>query len=340
MKLQHLLFASIFSFYCSAAGAQTAMQYDLSGTWRFQLDPMGFGKTPGSELYQAKLAETITLPGSTDTGGKGIRTTARYIDRLTRQFEYCGMAWYQREVVIPENWAGKVIRMNLERCHWETGVYVDGELVAWDERLSTPNRFDLTKQLTPGTHTITLCIDNRLKYPMDHWNHGTTEYTQTNWNGVVGEMMLEAIEPVYIGGMDIYPDIKDRKAVLKTTLMNVTGKETEGTLHLVVREKQSGKTVYETQQKVALAQPELQQEIELPMGKNMKLWDEFHPFLYEVTARLTVGEAEHACSETFGMRQVEQGAHHIRLNGRDIHLRGALDCAAFPLTGYPATDVA
>ena len=53
MKLQHLLFASIFSFYCSAAGAQTVMQYDLSGTWRFQLDPMGFGKTPGSELYQA-----------------------------------------------------------------------------------------------------------------------------------------------------------------------------------------------------------------------------------------------------------------------------------------------
>ena len=72
MKLQHILFTSLFSFYCSAAGAQSVLQYDLSGTWRFQLDPMGFGKTPGSELYQAKLAETITLPGSTDTGGKGI----------------------------------------------------------------------------------------------------------------------------------------------------------------------------------------------------------------------------------------------------------------------------
>lgn len=334
------LLISTFWLCSSVAMAQSVMQYDLSGTWRFQLDPMGFGKTPGSELYEAKLAETITLPGSTDTGGKGIRTTARYIDRLTRQFEYCGMAWYQREVVIPDSWAGKVIRMNLERCHWETGVYVDGVLVAWDERLSTPNRFDLSKQLTPGIHTITLCIDNRLKYPMDHWNHGTTEYTQTNWNGVVGEMMLEAIEPTYIGGLDIYPDIDAHKATVRTSLFNVTGKAEEGDMEIWVREKKSGKTVYKTTQKVSLAQPEQSWDCVLDMGKNMQLWDEFNPFLYEVSARMTVGKAVHEVSETFGMRKVEQGKHHVRLNGRNIHLRGALDCAAFPLTGYPATDVA
>ena len=35
---------------------------DLSGLWRFQLDPMGFGKTPGSELYLSKLTESIVLP--------------------------------------------------------------------------------------------------------------------------------------------------------------------------------------------------------------------------------------------------------------------------------------
>ena len=29
---------------------------------------MGFGMTPGSELYLSYLPETIVLPGSTDTG--------------------------------------------------------------------------------------------------------------------------------------------------------------------------------------------------------------------------------------------------------------------------------
>jgi hypothetical protein len=42
---------------------------------------------------------------------------------------------------------------------------------------------------------------------------------------------------------------------------------------------------------------------------------------------------------TFGMRKVEQGKYHIRLNNRNIHLRGVLDCAAFPLTGYPSVDI-
>ena len=46
-----------------------SLKIDLSGMWRFQLDPMGFGKTPGSELYLDKLVETIVLPGSTDQGG-------------------------------------------------------------------------------------------------------------------------------------------------------------------------------------------------------------------------------------------------------------------------------
>ncbi|MDE6827019.1 MAG: beta-galactosidase, partial [Paramuribaculum sp.] len=163
---------------------------DLSGLWRFQLDPMGFGKTPGSEMYPAKLTETIQLPGSTDEGGKGIKNQAQYVDRLSRKYEYSGPAWYQREVEIPQDWAERRIMLELERCHWETTVYVDGEEAGMDERLSTPNRFVMSKSLTPGLHTITICVDNRLKYPMDQWAHGTTEYTQTNWNGITGKMLL------------------------------------------------------------------------------------------------------------------------------------------------------
>lgn len=179
----------LFAMMLCCAQLLSAQQerIDLSGTWRFQADPMGFGKTPGSELYQAKLTESIMLPGSTDEGGKGMLTTARYVDRLTRKFEYCGQAWYQREVIIPEEWKDKEITLNLERCHWETTVYVDGKEIGAKEHLSVPNRFLLSKQITPGMHILTICVDNRLKYPMDQWNHGTTEYTQTNWNGIVGK---------------------------------------------------------------------------------------------------------------------------------------------------------
>lgn len=339
MKRKHIVWTWAL-FCCTSVWAQPSpQQLDLSGTWRFQLDPMGFGKTPGSELYQAKLTETIVLPGTTDQGGKGIMTTARYVDRLTRKFEYCGQAWYQREVSIPESWSGKEIILHLERCHWETAVYVDGALASWDERLSTPNRFVLTKQLTPGMHTLTLCVDNRLKYPMDQWNHGTTEYTQTNWNGVVGKMELQAKEPTYIERIDVYPDVDKRKVEVKTTLHNVTGVAAEGTIYWTLREK-NGPVVKTTSQKVALSEPENVVSHAIDFGKEVKLWDEFNPALYEVEARLEVGEAKDTQKAAFGMRKVEQGKHHVMLNGRNIHLRGALDCCVFPLTGYPATDVA
>ena len=92
-----LLLTGLMLAMTTMAQTLTNDALDLSGMWRFQLDPMGFGKTPGSELYLDKLSETIMLPGSTDQGGKGIKNTARYVDRLSRKFEYQGAAWYQRE---------------------------------------------------------------------------------------------------------------------------------------------------------------------------------------------------------------------------------------------------
>lgn len=312
--------------------AQQAERMDLSGLWRFQLDPMGFGKMPGSELYLSKLAETIVLPGSTDQGGKGIFNRVSYIDRLSRKFEYCGQAWYQREVVIPPEWAGREILLLLERCHWETTVYVDGEWVASEERLSTPDRFVLTRQMTPGIHTLTVCVDNRLKYPMDQWDHGTTEYTQTNWNGIVGRIELQAKIPDYIQRLKLFPDIAGRKVRVELQLHDAC-QEHEGKLSLILRREGAGE-ICRADFPVSSSQAI---ERELEIGREMELWDEFSPVLYEMEAVLDTKDGKDSRKVTFGMRQVEQGEHHIRLNGRDIHLRGTLNCCEFPLTGYPAT---
>ena len=335
-----LLWAWMTAGYAMAQEPQTACM-DLAGLWRFQLDPMGFGKTPGSELFLKKLSGSILLPGSTDQAGAGIRNDAAYIDRLSRKYEYLGAAWYQREVVIPEEWKGKEIILTLERCHWETTVYVDGKAVGADERLSVPNRFILSGQLTPGTHNITICVDNRLKYPMDQWNHGTTEYTQTNWNGMVGKMVLEAKPSVYLNEIDIFPSAQAGNASIRADIRN-NGKKGNGTLEVVIREKKGGEEVFRAEWPVTWNEEDnlttIEQEI-VPK-QPWKTWDEFSPTLYLLETRLSSENGTDQKSCSFGVREVEQGEHHIRLNGRNIHLRGVLDCAAFPLTGYPATDTA
>lgn len=333
------LFLLVLLFCClSSVSGQQSNTIDLSGTWRFQTDLMGFGKTPGSELYQSVLTESIFLPGSTDQAGKGIQTTARHVDRLSRKFEYCGQAWYQREVVIPQEWQNKEIILTLERCHWDTEVYIDGKVAASEEHLSTPNRFILSQFLTPGTHNITICVDNRLKYPMDQWNHGTTEYTQTNWNGIVGKIELTAKEKTYIKSLKTYPEIDNNSVQLKVILNNGTESAVDGTLKLTISET-GGKVVHSQSLPIRLEKGEKQIEQDIHLGKTIKLWNEFSPSLYSVKAELIANNGKDFYQTRFGMRKVTQGKHHIQLNGRDIHLRGALDCAVFPLTGYPSTKV-
>lgn len=337
MKHRFLFFLTGIIIATTVIAQQAEPTLDLSGMWRFQLDPMGFGKTPGSELYLDKLSETIMLPGSTDQGGKGIKNTARYVDRLSRKFEYQGAAWYQREVVIPDNWAGKEIYLNLERCHWETTVYVDGKLAGMEERLGTPNTFFLTSFMPPGVHTLTLCVNNGLKYPMDQWNHGTTEYTQTNWNGVVGQLTLLAKEKAHLRQINVYPDVIRRQieVTIQPTPLQ-TGQN--GTLHLRVREK-DGKVIATKTLTADSLQVRSGIRQTLSMGHSIKYWDEFSPNLYELEATWSVDGKQDTQTVVYGMRSVEQGKHHIRINGRNVHLRGVLDCAVFPLTGYPSTKV-
>lgn len=326
----------LFFFISPYTNAQVADTLHLDGLWRFQLDPMGFGKTPGSELYLTVLPETIMLPGSTDEGGKGIRNTAKYVDRLSRKFEYCGPAWYQREIVIPDEWSGRRIMLELERCHWETTVYVDGKLQGTDERLSTPNRFILA--LTPGVHTITLCVDNRMKYPMDQWAHGITEYTQTNWNGVTGSIILRALPATAIDYVRVYPNIDN--GIINADI-RTTGNHRAVNLRVAVRDA-DGCEVAQTLTPIAGGSDTVVTSVCLPMGRDFQMWDEFNPYLYTIRATVenTDGDISDTAGIRFGMREVRQGQHHIIINGIKRHLRGVLDCCVFPLTGYPSTDPA
>lgn len=103
--------------------------------------------------------------------------------------------------------------------------------------------------------------------------------------------------------------------------------------------ERNGRILASDSEEIELSSNQSAVERRLSVGKKFKLWNEFNPTLYNLAVEWTVdGNKEYVC-EQFGFRKVEKGAHHIRLNGRNIHLRGLLDCAVFPLTGYPATDV-
>lgn len=75
-----------------------------------------------------------------------------------------------------------------------------------------------------------------------------------------------------------------------------------------------------------------------PFGAEAAAWDEF--------ARRCTGSprssrtASAAGQEAFGFREIRAEGRQLRINGRPLLLRGTLDCAIFPRTGHPPTDVA
>lgn len=337
--LYPLLSASLW-MTASGLNAQT-QEVDLSGTWGFQTDFMDFRRGSLDVRYMHRLQDTIVLPAITDDYQIGWKSPYCHIDRLTRKYEYMGPAWYQREIAFPKEWAGKRIFMYFERTHWLSSIFVDTKEVSKLDYISVPHCHELTDFVKPGkTHLITLCIDNRYQYDTHKWNHAHTEFTQINWNGILGEMKLIAVDPVYVDDMQLYPDVTEKTVTARLQIRNYTGKPFEGTARFHI----TGDDGYNLTRELPVNGKDslVSFEGKIALGKDIQLWDEFHPNLYRVECKLltSVGETnyEHEKEVTFGMREVAQGKNHVLVNGHPIHLRGTVENAVFPKTGYAPVD--
>ena len=159
------------------------MAIDLAGSWRFQLDRDDRGIV--DNWYQRAFPDdqTITLPGSLQAQGIGDDVTletawvGNIVDRsifddpryapyrqpgnikfpswLQPEKTYAGVAWYQREIEIPADWAGQRVTLTLERTHWETTVWLDDRRIGVNDSLSVAHVYDLGVDLhawSPSAH--------------------------------------------------------------------------------------------------------------------------------------------------------------------------------------------
>lgn len=357
-----IAFLSVLMFSCQ--NPITRGKIDLAGNWKFAIDSLDKGIF--ESWFMQILTDSLVLPGSMATNGKGddislvTPWTGQIVDSsFYKKPEYAkyrrpgnvkvpfwlqpgkyykGVAWYQKEITVPEDWKDQFIGLFLERCHWESRLWVDGQEVGMQNSLGTPHRYDLTGFLTPGRHRLTICIDNRVKDIDPGVNsHSISDHTQTNWNGVVGQLYLEAFPPVNIQNIQVFPDVQGKKIAVKVKVQNKTGKATSAKLNLTVAGTSSKES-----KNYDLKEGENTLEMALDMGTDVKLWDEFSPNLYTLEARLKgkISGQTDVLTTTFGMREIKTSGKQILINGRPTFLRGTLESAIFPKTGYPATGIA
>ena len=365
MKVYRLLIVMLI-ILLSACGKNEIEKIDLSGRWQFKIDSLDRGIS--EKWYSEYLPDSIQLPGSMAENNKGNEITVatewtgnmwndslwytspnmeKYREKdnikvpfwLSPKKVYYGPAWYKKTVIIPENWKDKDISLYLERTHWETMVWVDDHKIGMQNTLGTPHDYDLTDRLTPGERTITIRVDNRIKdIDVGRDAHSVSDNTQTNWNGIVGDIILMALPKTHIENVQLYPDLANKKVTVKGRIK--TPKDAPKTVQIEVHAKPvNGQGAI---QMVALdidlgANGEF--TMDYPMGDSPMLWDEFSPNRYNLSVKVIGEGSTHEKKFVFGMRDFKVDGKRFTINGRPVFLRGTLECAIFPLTGYPPTDI-
>ena len=323
-----------------AAKDQQAMS--LAGPWQCRLDPEGKGLREC--WFDRRFDQPIRLPGTLDEAGYGEKNTQRTPRWLNRRFVYVGSAWYQRNVEIPEAWRGKRVTLLLERVMWESRVWVDGRPAGANDSLSTPHVYDLTPLLAPGRHLLTVRVDNSGRPGANCHGYGDDE--QIRWNGLLGRLELQAQDPVHIRGVQVYPDVAGRRAIVRVDVGNIAYESFDGTITVTARPTRAHGTgpTPPGRANFKISGPNLPIEVILPLGDSFARWDEFSPALYEATVNLAAEAGGKRCCDratvTFGMRELSHHGTQLVLNGRTLLLRGTHDGGGFPLTGHPAMDVA
>ncbi len=311
-----VLLLALLGASCAAPSASR----DLSGAWKVRLDPKDEGRE--GRWAAAPLAgdTTIRLPGTTALAGLGEKTMNADKGMLTAAYKFVGAAWYQREIDIPQAWAGRPVELALERVLWRSEVFVDGKQAGAPVDFLGAPHCHLLGVLAPGKHLLTVRVDNRLIHPIGTVGHHYYEGMQTLWNGVVGRIELKPCPTVSL--VRFFPSYKNASVGVEITAC------AKIPATVVIRDKATGEIV-------AQATVPTSGRHELKLNRAPLPWDEFTPNLY--VAEVKTGDETHRWD--IGFRDLGKTEYHITINGRPLFCRNNHDGCLFPMTGHPPMDV-
>ena len=127
----------------------------INGLWRWQpaddvtdsvpAGNWGFFKVPGS------------WPGSQAYNQKDCQTVYKDVSWQARDLRAVDVAWYQREITIPEAWRGRRIAVTIEYLNSYAAVHIDGRKMG--EMYFPGGEVDITSACRPGsTHVLSFCV--------------------------------------------------------------------------------------------------------------------------------------------------------------------------------------
>jgi hypothetical protein len=294
---------------------QRSSWVNLNGIWSFTRNETkaGFGVYNAGEVYRKE----ILVPYPVESALSGIMDT----DYANMNKTYT----YRRTFTVDPATAGKRIILHFGAVDWESYVFVNGTQVAHHVGGYDPFSADITDALTAsGEQELVVQVYDPTKggnprgkqdpIPGGIWYTPSSGIWQTVW--------YEAVDPTYVKGLSVTPDVDNSAVKIRVDVENAGGATVEVTI-------KDGDVAIGAPQTIAAGE-----EVSVAVS-NPKLWSPDTPFLYglEIAVKKAGSEVDHA-SGYFGMRKVSlgklRGKPYMFLNNEPIFHYGTLDQGYWP----------
>ncbi len=284
---------------------------NLNGYWDFEFDGGDQGETAAWFDGKTVFSKKILVPFPWGSPLSEVENTD-------------DIAWYKRQITIPEEWKGMRVFLKVGASDWITKGWIDGTPIGSYQGGYTPFEFELTEQARFGNkQEIVFRIDDT---PHDFKLFGKQGYGDAK--GIWQTVYLEARPASYIQNFYFTPDIDQEKLTVRVLFDKALSADTKVKLNYVG--EQSTYTIGEVGAKSGAK--EVSFEVNIP---NPKLWSLDDPYLYESELVLD-NENPDVISTYFGMRKISivnlpgTDIPYVALNNKPIYLQTTLDQAYHP----------
>jgi len=337
---------------------ETSSEMSLAGQWTLKEDRNREGVA--RQWYLQDFTAPITIPGTMEENGYGDIPQQPSAHDLNHSYFYRGWAWYQTDFTLSGEQASQNISLYLEHIQWDSFIWIDGQYIGNQNSLSVPHCYRLPK-LSCGSHRLVILIDNsnlntNAQLPDSPDAEGTDAqgrkislhlHTAADgtkklacgihgdgyaFNGIVGEVKLIFQPQLSIRQADLYPDIHTKTLTAKISLQNTA--QLTGTARLSVS------CEHASCEADVFITGSAQQDVELKLffRDQMRLWDEFDPYVYTFTVTCCLDNKIDIRTIRCGLRELKADGRHLFINGNRLFFRSTLEGCAFPLTGYTPMD--
>lgn len=288
---------------------------NLNGRWTYIFD---FSDTGFQRGYQASTGfdGSITVPFAPESELSGVG----YKD-------YISNIWYHRTISIPQEWAGKNIRLNFGAVYYTSEVYIDGQFVGRHFGGSSSFSYDITRFVSDGKeHNLVVKASSDLRSGLQGAGKQSLQYAShacnyTRTTGIWQTVWMEPVSPAGLQNVQVITDIDQKQVIVHPWFFAETSGHTLKVTLIEGEKTVVSKTVRASNNSTVV----------LPVRK-VRLWSPEDPFLYSLVYEVidAEGNVVDRIDSYTGMRKVHIEGNKVYLNNQPYYQRLVLDQGFYP----------